>query len=126
MIYTVIANKKSYDLPKKTISVMESLDKTVLIDTVKNLSLRDKFSQLLNFLIEVLGEANIKEILGSTELDEIDLSEVTLTVRKIVDAYDKPIAEYNKQKNLETLNSLPISQIEKLTSLKEIVDKSND
>ena len=64
MIYTVIANKKSYDLPKKTISVMESLDKTVLIDTVKNLSLRDKFSQLLNFLIEVLGEANIKEILG--------------------------------------------------------------
>ncbi len=126
MIYTVIANKKSYDLPKKTISVMESLDKTVLIDTVKNLSLRDKFSQLLNFLIEVLGEANIKEILGSTELDEMDLSEVTLTVRKIVDAYDKPIAEYNKQKNLETLNSLPISQIEKLTSLKEIVDKSND
>ena len=126
MIYTVIANKKSYDLPKKTISVMESLDKTVLIDTVKNLSLRDKFSQLLNFLIEVLGEANIKEILGSTELDEMDLSEVTLTVRKIVDAYDKPIAEHNKQKNLETLNSLPISQIEKLTSLKEIVDKSND
>ena len=77
-------------------------------------------------MIEVLGEANIKEILGSTELDEMDLSEVTLTVRKIVDAYDKPIAEYNKQKNLETLNSLPISQIEKLTSLKEIVDKSND
>ena len=126
MIYTVIANKKSYDLPKKNISVMERLDKNVMIDTVKNLSLRDKFSQLLNFLIEVLGEANIKEILGSTELDEMDLSEVTLTVRKIVDAYDKPIAEYNKQKNLETLNSLPISQIEKLTSLKEIVDKSND
>ena len=40
MVYTIIANNKSFDLPKKTVSVMEELDRVLKVDSNKGLSLR--------------------------------------------------------------------------------------
>ena len=45
--------------------------------------------------------------------DEIDLSDLAIIVRKIHDAYDKPIAEYQMSKAREKLGALPM---DKLTS----------
>lgn len=123
MIYTVIVNKKSYDLPKKTIAIMERLDDVLRVDSIKNLSLTDKFNRLLEFLIDVLGEESVKEILGTLNLAEMDLSDITLTVRKIVDSYDKPINDFERQKTLESFNSLPL---DKIVSLQNVIDKSKN
>ena len=43
MEYTVIINNQSYDLPKKTIKIMEDMEKVSKIDSVKGLGIRDKF-----------------------------------------------------------------------------------
>ena len=42
----------------------------------------------------------------------MDLSELTITVRKIVDAYEKPITDYQMEKNREKMEGLPMKQIE--------------
>ena len=111
--YTIIMNNRSYELPKKTVAAMEDLDQALKIDGNKNLSLREKYVHLHEFLKRNLGEEKAKECLGSENLDEIDLSDLAIAVRKIADAYDKPIVEYQMGKAREKLSALPV---EKLTS----------
>lgn len=111
MVYTIIVNGRSYELPKKTIAVMEDLDQALTIDSNRNLSLREKYMHLHEFLKRNIGEEKAKECLGSDNLDEIDLSELAITVRKIHDAYDKPISEYQTAKMREKLGTLPMDKI---------------
>ena len=97
MEYTVIINNQSYDLPKKTIKIMEDMEKVSKIDSVKGLGIRDKFKTMFDFIERLVGAENAKEILGSDKLDEVDLCDVTLTFKKIIDAYDRPLIEYQSR-----------------------------
>lgn len=120
MEYTIIVDSRSYDLPKKTVTVMEKLDDVLKVDSVKGLSLRQKFEKLHNFVKDVVGEENAKEIFGSDNIGEIDLSEVTLAVKKIADAYDKPIKDYDSEKMQKAFDGIPM---EKIISMTKAADK---
>ena len=117
MNYTVIVNGQSYDLPKKTMKVVEEMDKVAQIDNVKGIGIRDKFKALFDFIGGLVGKDAAKEILGSDKLDEVDLSEVTLTFAKIKDAYDKPLEDYNTDKSFQKLNSIPTDKIVQLANV---------
>lgn len=125
MVYTIIHNRKSYDLPKKTISVMDEIDRCLKIDS-SGLSLRDRFDQLRLFLVNILGENNVVEILGSNDLDEIDLSDITITFKKVVDAYEKPVNDYNNGKTREALSQIPFDKIAQLSKVTAEMPKEND
>lgn len=120
MVYTIIVNDKSYDLPKKTVAVMEKMDKVLKVDSLKGYTVRQKFEELHRFIKELVGNDNAKDIFGSDDILEIDLSEVTLTVKKIVDAYDKPIIDYDSEKSRMKLEGLPI---DKIISVAKAADK---
>ncbi len=111
MIYTVILHNHSYDLPAKTLTLAEKLDNAGQVDSKAGLSTREKYKIVLNCVIDILGRDAVKEALGSDKLDEVDLSEVTLAFRKIVDAYNKPLEEYNANMNRASLETLPIDQL---------------
>lgn len=115
MEYTIIVNGRSYDLPKKTMAVVEKMDEVLKIDSVKGLSVKQKFEKLHGFVKGLAGEEQAAEMFGSADLAEIDLSELTLAVKKIVDAYDKPISDYDAEKSLQRLNQLPIDKILSMT-----------
>ena len=120
MEYTIIVNGKSYDLPKKTISVMSALDEVARVDENKNLDLRQKYDRRHRFMKDILGAESSKEIFGSEHLEEIDLSEITLAVNKVIDAYEKPVNDYNQEKNMSKLNGVPF---EKSIALSKAADK---
>ena len=113
MIYTVIINDRSYDLPKKTLQVTEMLDKTAEVDKLK-ISTRDKYKRVLDCIVNLIGSENTAEALGSTDLAELDLTEITLTFRKIVDAYNKPVQDYVNASGLGALSGFPIEELTKL------------
>lgn len=115
MEYTIIVNGRSYDLPKKTVAVMEKMDDVLKVDTVKGLSVRQKFEKLHNFVKDVVGEEQATDMFGGANLAEIDLSEVTLAVKKIVDAYEKPIVDYDAEKRQMAFDKLPIEKLVSLT-----------
>lgn len=115
MVHTVIVNGRSYNLPKKNINIANKLDEILKIDSIRGLSIRQKFEKLHSFAKDVLGEDTAKEILETDNLDEIDLTELTITVRKIVDAYEKPILDYQADCNREKLSRLPLQQMETIT-----------
>ena len=119
MVHTVIVNGRSYNLPKKNINIASKLDEILKIDSVRGLSIRQKFERLYEFSKDVLGEDVAKEILGTDSLDEIDLSELTIIVRKIVDAYEKPILDYQADCNREKLSRLPLQQLENISKFAE-------
>lgn len=120
MVYTIIFNGRSYDLPKKTVAVMEKVDDVLKVDALKG-TVRQKFEKLHRFVKDSVGEENAAEMFGSTDLSEIDLSEVTLAVRMIIDAYDKPINDYQMEKNRQKLADLPLDKITSITKAAQTV-----
>ena len=111
MEYTVIIDGQSYDLPKKTVAVVEKIDEVLKVDSTKGYSVRQKFEKLHVFVKDIVGEETAREMLGSDNITEIDLSELTLLVRRIIDAYDSPIAAYDAEKSRVKLEGLPIDKI---------------
>lgn len=117
MLHTVILDGKSYDLPKKNISIANKLDEVLKVDAQKGLNVRQKFQKLHEFTKEVLGEEVAKEVLGTELLDDVDLSELTIVVRRIIDAYDKPVMDYQSERNRVQFSQLPIRQLEGLANV---------
>jgi len=111
MVYTIIVNNKSYDLPKKTVAVMEDLDQALTVDNNKSLSLREKYVHLHEFTKGILGEDKARECFGTDNLDEIDLSELAIIVSKIHAAYDKPIVEHSLREMREKLSQVPMDKV---------------
>lgn len=115
MEYTIIVNDKSYDLPKKTLAVMEKLDNVLKVDTVRNLTVKQKYEKLHTFVKELVGTENAAEMFGSDNISEIDLSELALAVKKINASYDKPVSDFDTEMRNEKLNNLPMEKIISLT-----------
>lgn len=125
--YSLTVERKTYTLPPKNIRVVEEMDRVAQVDSIRGMSVREKFNTILRFIIELVGEDNTKEILGSTLVEEVDLSMVTVTFRMIVDAYNKPIADYNARKSNEIFASIPNDKIDKVTKLAEMArDMADD
>ena len=125
MVDTGIINNQSYDLPKKTVKVMEDMEKVAKIDEAKGMSIRDKFRTMFEFISGLVGKENAKEILGSDNLEEVDLCDVTLTFKKIMDAYDKPLVEYQEQQMEERLRTIPMDKVAGITGALDSIAKSN-
>ena len=111
MEYTIIVGGQSYDLPKKTMAVVSDLDDVLKVDSNAKLGIKQKYEKLHNFMKHLVGDENAKDMFGSDNLNEIDLSELTIAVKKVVDAYDKPVAEYDAEKNEALFDTLPIDKI---------------
>ena len=117
MEYTVIVNGQSYDLPKKTMKVAEDIDKLLKADTDTRIALKDKYKKQFDFIRNLIGEDNAKEIFTTDDINEIDLPEITLTVKKIMDAYDKPINDYEIEKSREKISDLPLDKVIELAKV---------
>ena len=121
MIYTIIMNNRSYELPKKTVDVMEALDGALTIDNNRNMSLREKYACLHEFVKKMIGDGKAKECLGSESLDELDLSELAIVVQKIHDAYEKPVNDYRMSKMRDKISGIPMDKIASMMSMAENV-----
>lgn len=115
MLYTVIINDRSYDLPKKTLAVTEKLDDTAKVDSL-NIPVREKYRKVMDCIVSLIGKEATTEALGSTDLSEVDLSDVTITFRKIVDAYNKPVQDFVNMSGRGALDSFPIQEMTDLAN----------
>lgn len=115
MIYTVIINDRSYDLPKKTLAITEALEQTAKVDEL-NIPTREKYRKVLDCVLAILGKEATEEALGSTDLNEVDLSEVTIAFRKIVDAYNRPVQDYVNASGRGALEGMPLQEMTALAN----------
>lgn len=115
MVYTIISDDmQSYDLPGKTLKVVEKIEALQRVDTNKDISIRDKYKKVHTFVADILGKEVAKEFLGTDKLEDMDLSVLTITAKKIIDAYDKPVDEYNMSKVQQTIDDIPLDKVTEL------------
>lgn len=115
MEYTIIANGKSYDMPKKTIRIAEEIEKAINTDA-SPLPIKEKYRAVLKTCQAIIGQQATEEILGTSKLEEMDLCEITILFEKICDAYNAPVEEYKTDRNNEQLAKLPLAELEKLSN----------
>ena len=124
MVYTIISDDmQSYDLPGKTLKIVEKIEDVLKNDARKDLSIREKYKRLHTFVVDILGKEVAKEFLGTDKLDEMDLSVLSITAKKIMDAYDRPVDEYNRNRVQQTIDEIPL---DKVTELIKATDSMKD
>ena len=124
MEYTIIINGRSYDLPKKTVSVMEKMDGILKIDSCR-MKARQKFEKMHEFVKDMIGEENAKEAFGTDNLEEMDRSELAITVLKMNDAYNQPLTDYKIEKMRATMNSMQTDKIAALANSASAIANMN-
>ena len=122
MVYTVIINDQSYDLPKKTLAITEKLENVVRTDTRAGVSIRDRFKATYDCVADLIGRDNIAEAVGAS-IDDCDVNDITLAFRKIVDAYNKPLEDYKTERGMSELNSLPLDKLKTLVDAAKQVNQ---
>lgn len=120
MQYFVTINDVEYELPKKTIAVVEKLDKAAKVDSQK-ISLKDKFRTVHDCVRDLVGADNAKVILGSDRLEEVDLSEVAIAFQRILNAYDKPLDDYRAEQIDENREKLDRMRLDKIVDVANAV-----
>ena len=121
MAYSIIVNDKCYELPKKTVANAEKLDKALKVDSIGGLSVKDKFKKLHDFVKEMIGSENAAEMLGSDDLNEIDTAELAVIVRKINEAYEKPMQEFQAERMQAKVGMIPFDKLTSMTKAAQTV-----
>lgn len=134
MEYTLQINDREYELPKKILAVEEKIEK------IKRLSSKDtrtatktKYENKVNFICDMVGSDNAKEILDTDDLGkitEMDLGDIDVAVRNIIDGYERPTREQRVRESMEILGNPMIAQMlsvaEGMDKLQTAIDKTND
>jgi hypothetical protein len=121
MKYTAIIDNHSYELPVKTMVVAEKLDEALKVDIRNDLNIRAKYQLLYDTVNDILGAENAEKALGGNSLESVDLSNVTLAFRTIVDAYDKPVADYAAKKARERIAASQVDQVIKIANAAQMM-----
>ena len=120
--YTLIIHNREYELPKKTISVQERIDKIDDENEKKTLSKRKKYENMFVFVKDMVGEDAAKEIFETEDLnsiDNLDLCTITISYLGIVDAYSKAIRDYQMDGSKSVIDNEVLG---KIISLAKSVD----
>lgn len=121
MVYTIITNGRSYDLPPKTIDMMDRLENVLRVDSL-NLPIKEAYKQILDFLKYALGDS-LKEILGSDDIRKVDVGEAEILVAKIRNAYKKPMDDFLNEQLEEAFRGIPEDKLRALAQAAELAKK---
>jgi len=113
---TLFYNGKRYDLPKKTMAIVEKED---LMHT-KSASLVEAYQKQFDYIKALFSEEVINDIFGTSDLDEIDMTELTLVCNMVHSAYMQKIVEHQKKESEMMANN---KALEKIISVGKSVEK---
>lgn len=96
MEYEIKYEGTTCTLPSFTRGVKRNIDKVSQQIQNTEIDLDTRIEALYGFVKECTGAKQLEKMLGTTDMDEMDLNEINILYLKIVSAYDEPIKEYNK------------------------------
>lgn len=122
--YALKIYNREYELPKKTISVQERIDKIDDDNEKKLLPKRKKYENMFAFVKDMVGEDAAKEIFETDDLsriDDIDLCTITISYLGIVDAYSKAIRDYQMDGSESAINNEVLGKVISLAKSVETI-----
>lgn len=111
-------NGIEFDLPKKTMALNDRIESVNKATTTK-----DAYIRMFDLLIYALGDEKVVELLGSKNINDVDLIELQKIVDSILLEYDKALQE-NQLKYFEELaNSSAVQNAIKIAEASKTVKK---
>lgn len=122
MVYTIIENGKSYDLPNYNLKISAKME---AVENFKSTaaSASDKIRKMYDFITELVGKENAVEMIG--KVDEADPNMINIVYLDIVRAYNKPLMDYEKERQAEQVNNEVFDKLEKLMSNLNVLQAMN-
>lgn len=114
----VILKDKNYVLPVKTLSIVEKIEQLLLLEEAyKNKQIRavECFTAEYNFIVELLGNETVLAYLGTQDLQEVDIDNVSIAAIKIIQSYNEKIEKAQLDVAQQKLNSPIVQQAIKLS-----------
>lgn len=111
MVYTIIENGKSYDLPNYNLKISAKMEAVENFKTTAA-SASDKIRKMYDFITEIVGKENTVEMIG--KVDEADPNDINIAYLDIVRAYNKPLVDYEKARQAEQLDGEAFEKLQKL------------
>lgn len=99
-------NDIEYEPPKKTMALN---DKIEAVNNAK--STKTAYAAMMDFVVTGLGKDKIKEILGTTDVNKVDLVQLNMLSNDIVMAYDDMIRQPQIDKINNILSNLPLDNL---------------
>lgn len=125
--YALKIHNREYELPKKTISVQERIDKIDDENEKKLLSKRKKYENMFAFIKDMVGEDAAKEIFETDDLsriDDIDLCTITISYLGIVDAYSKAVRDYQMEGTTTAIDNEVLGKVISLAKSVDTIQKA--
>ena len=125
--YALNIHNREYELPKKTISVQERIDKIDDDNEKKLLSKRKKYENMFAFIKDMVGEDAAKEIFETDDLsriDDIDLCTITIAYLGIVDAYSKAVRDYQMEGTTTAIDNEVLGKVISLAKSVDTIQKA--
>lgn len=118
MEYKVILSDKSYDLPQYNVKISEKLEQVEKTNT-SGCAIKEKLKKMHSLAVDLLGKENANEALGKFE--DADPNMINVAYLSIVEAYNKPLEDFEMELNAEKLNSEVFDTFKDiLSNLKEV------
>lgn len=96
MEYVLNKDSGSYPLPKLTLAIRENMDALNKKIANTNIALSERIKAQHDFIVGTIGAEATKEILGTDNINEMDVNELCILYIDICKAYDKPFNEAKK------------------------------
>ena len=99
-------NDVEYELPKKTMALNDKIEAVNNAKTTKM-----AYTAMMDFVVSGLGKDRVKEILGTTDVNKVDLIKLNMLSNDIVMAYDDMVQQPRIDKINNILSNLPLDNL---------------
>lgn len=123
MVYTLIKDSISYDLPPFTISVSEAMDKINAQNMNSLANKKASYKDMIDFIVAEVGKDNAETILGCTDVAKVDLQEVYTCYLEIAKAYEKPLRDAREEEMRQQLDSAELDKVLDIVKNLDNIDK---
>ncbi len=96
MQYKVNHNGVNAVLPSFSLGVKKRIDETTEKIADSETGIDMKVEGLYDFLKEAIGDETLEKMLGTNDIEAIDLNDLNILYMKITKEYEKPVNEFKK------------------------------
>lgn len=103
---TMIYNGNEFELAPKTMKIARLQEAAEA-----SMTITEAYTNEYAFVKAVLGDSAVREIMGTANLEDMDLNKLVMVYNSIIGAYDREIVEAERERELEMLSSPAFDKI---------------
>lgn len=109
MSYSIIFNGTDINLPNYSFTIANKIEEIEISNNNVSKKFKDKCNLMYKFESELIGKQQLSELIG--EFNDCDPNDINLLYLKIVESYQRPIADYNSEATESKMNDANLSKL---------------